>query len=93
MAVILISVVAISCQIWLFSQTLLVSDLFPKQSAATVAGLVGAVGASGGLLMSLIAGPIIEKAGYIPVFMALACLHPIAAMMFWGARRHLTPVA
>lgn len=90
-AVVLICVVAISCQIWLFSQTLLVSDLFPKTSAASVAGLVGAVGASGGLLMSLLAGPIIQHIGYIPVFVGLACLHPLAAFLFWRARHTLHP--
>lgn len=37
------------CQIWFFGQGLLVADVFPRNSAATIAGLLGAVGASGGL--------------------------------------------
>ena len=41
-AVVLISVVAIVCQIWFFGQGLLVADIFPKNSAATIAGLLAA---------------------------------------------------
>jgi ACS family hexuronate transporter-like MFS transporter len=89
-ALVLISTVAIVCQIWFFGQGLLVADVFSKNSAATIAGLLGAVGASGGLLMNLIAGPLIERAGYIPVFAGLACLHPLAAVMLWRALPRLT---
>jgi len=88
-ALVLISLVAIVCQIWFFGQGLLVADVFPRHSAATIAGLLGAVGASGGLLMNLIAGPLIEHAGYISVFSALACLHPFAAFLLWRARSTL----
>jgi MFS transporter, ACS family, hexuronate transporter len=89
-ALVLISIVAIVCQIWFFGQGLLVADVFSKNSAATIAGLLGAVGASGGLLMNVIAGPLIERAGYVPVFAALACLHPLAALLLWRALPHLT---
>jgi ACS family hexuronate transporter-like MFS transporter len=85
-ALVMISLVAIVCQIWFFGQGLLVADIFPRNSAATIAGLLGAVGASGGLLMNLIAGPLIEHAGYIPVFAGLALLHPLAGLMLWRAR-------
>lgn len=84
-ALVLITLVAVVCQIWFFGQGLLVADVFPKNSAATIAGLLGAVGASGGLLMNAIAGPLIERAGYVPVFIGLACLHPIAAVLLWRA--------
>lgn len=92
-SLVLISLVAIVCQIWFFGQGLLVADVFPKNSAATIAGLLGAVGASGGLLMNLVAGPLIERAGYIPVFAGLACLHPLAAIMLWRARPRLATAA
>jgi ACS family hexuronate transporter-like MFS transporter len=88
-ALVLISIVAIVCQIWFFGQGLLVADVFPRHSAATIAGLLGAVGASGGLLMNLVAGPLIEHVGYIAVFSGLACLHPLAALMLWRARSQL----
>ena len=85
-ALVMISLVAIVCQIWFFGQGLLVADVFSKNSAATIAGLLGAVGATGGLALNAIAGPLIERAGYIPVFVGLACLHPLAGGMLWLAR-------
>jgi ACS family hexuronate transporter-like MFS transporter len=88
-ALVTISLVAIVCQIWFFGQGLLVADVFPKTSAATIAGLLGAVGASGGLLLNLAAGPLIERAGYVPVFVGLACLHPLAALMLWREQPRL----
>ena len=88
-ALVMLSLVAICCQIWFFGQGLLVADVFPRNSAATIAGLLGAVGASGGLLLNALAGPLIERAGYIPVFVGLACLHPLAALLFWRARGRL----
>lgn len=90
-ALVMISIVAIVCQIWFFGQGLLVADVFSKNSAATIAGLLGAVGASGGLILNVIAGPLIERAGYIPVFVGLACLHPLAAVLLWRAKNSLTP--
>lgn len=88
-ALVMISLVAMVCQIWFFGQSMLVADIFPKNSAATIAGLLGAVGATGGLLINALAGPLIERAGYVPVFVGLACLHPLAAMMLWQARPRL----
>lgn len=88
-ALVMISLVAMVCQVWFFGQSMLVADIFPKNSAATVAGLLGAVGATGGLLINALAGPIIDRAGYIPVFVGLACLHPLAAVMLWKARPRL----
>jgi ACS family hexuronate transporter-like MFS transporter len=88
-ALVMISVVAMVCQIWFFGQSMLVADIFPKNSAATIAGLLGAVGATGGLIINAAAGPLIDRAGYIPVFVGLACLHPLAAVMLWKARPRL----
>ena len=43
--------------------------------------------------MNLVAGPMIERASYIPVFAGLACLHPLAAIMLWRARPRLVRTA
>ena len=90
----MISLVAMVCQIWFFGQSMLVADIFPKNSAATIAGLLGATGATGGLIINAFAGPLIDRAGYILVFVGLACLHPLAAILLWRAKALLsTPAA
>lgn len=89
-ALVMISLVAMVCQIWFFGQSMLVADIFPKNSAATIAGLLGATGATGGLLINALAGPLIDRAGYILVFVGLACLHPLAAAMLWRAKHLLS---
>jgi ACS family hexuronate transporter-like MFS transporter len=92
-ALVMISLVAMVCQVWFFGQSMLVADIFPKNSAATIAGLLGAVGATGGLIINALAGPLIDRAGYIPVFVGLACLHPLAAILLWKARPKLVAPA
>lgn len=93
-ALVMISLVAMVCQIWFFGQSMLVADIFPKNSAATIAGLLGATGATGGLIINALAGPLIDRAGYILVFVGLACLHPLAAILLWRAKPLLsTPAA
>ncbi|OAM86915.1 MFS transporter [Termitidicoccus mucosus] len=83
------SVMSIVCQIWFFGQSLLVADVFPKTSAATMAGLLGAVGATGGLILNVLAGPVIERFGYLVVFSTLAVLHPLAAALLFRNTRRL----
>jgi ACS family hexuronate transporter-like MFS transporter len=77
------SIMSIVCQIWFFGQSLLVADVFPKTSAATMAGLLGAVGATGGLILNVMVGPVVERFGYLAVFSVLAVLHPLAAVLLF----------
>jgi ACS family hexuronate transporter-like MFS transporter len=77
------SIMSIVCQIWFFGQSLLVADVFPKTSAATMAGLLGAVGATGGLILNVMVGPVVERFGYLSVFSVLAVLHPLAAVLLF----------
>ena len=66
---------------WLFLSNILMTDLFPKNSVGTAVGIVNCVGTGGAALFNLAAGPVIDNWGYMPVFLALACLHPIAAIV------------
>jgi ACS family hexuronate transporter-like MFS transporter len=57
----------------------LVSDCFPTRSVASVTGLAGFAGGVGGIILSSLApGFIITYFGYIPIFIMMACLHPLA---------------
>ena len=57
------------------------TDLFPADRVATVWGVFGAVGSLGGSLLGLLAGFMIQSAGYESVFLLIACLHLISALL------------
>ena len=57
------------------------TDLFPADRVATVWGVFGAVGSLGGSLLGLLAGFMIQEAGYESVFLLIASLHVISAML------------
>ena len=62
------------------------TDLFPADRVATVWGVFGAVGYLGGSLLSLLAGFMIQEAGYESVFLLIASPHLISAVLlqiFW----------
>lgn len=86
-ALLLITFVTVACQLWFFGTGPLLADLLPARINATAFGVIGAFGASTGLLMNYAAGPIIERFGYATVFATLAVLHPIAALVLWRSTR------
>tara|TARA_Y100000589_G_scaffold37744_1_gene31552 strand:+ start:1369 stop:2604 length:1236 start_codon:yes stop_codon:yes gene_type:complete len=57
------------------------TDLFPADRVATVWGVFGAVGSLGGSLLGLLAGFMIQEAGYESVFLLIASLHLISAVL------------
>jgi ACS family hexuronate transporter-like MFS transporter len=57
------------------------TDLFPADRVATVWGVFGAVGSLGGSLLGLLAGVLIEESGYESVFIMIASLHLISALL------------
>lgn len=54
------------------------ADLFPSRVVGSVAGLVGAAGAFGGMFFAWFAGQVIEAHGYAPVFAVGSACHPLA---------------
>jgi ACS family hexuronate transporter-like MFS transporter len=57
------------------------TDLFPANRVATVWGVFGAVGSLGGSLLGLLAGYLIQGTGYESVFLLIASLHLISALL------------
>lgn len=57
------------------------TDLFPANRVATVWGVFGAVGSLGGSLLGLLAGYMIQGTGYESVFLLIASLHLISALL------------
>ncbi|HSM78287.1 MAG TPA: MFS transporter [Bryobacteraceae bacterium] len=75
--VMLISLAAAGHQGWSANLYTLVSDVFPKQSVASVVGLAGFAGSVGGMLAATTTGLILQVSGsYVPVFL-------------WGASAYL----
>jgi len=59
----------------------LVSDQFPSEAVGSVTGLGGFAGAVGGFLISTFAvGYIVTYIGYVPIFILMGILHPIAML-------------
>ena len=57
------------------------TDLFPADRVATVWGVFGAVGSLGGSLLGLLTGYLIQEAGYESVFLLIASLHLVSALL------------
>ena len=59
----------------------MVSDQFPSKAVGSVTGLGGFAGAVGGFLIStFLVGYIITYVGYVPIFVLMGILHPVAML-------------
>lgn len=83
LALAIITVVTAVCQSWFLGTGVLLAGLFPARVNASAMGVIGAFGASTGLLLNLFAGSVIGNFGYAAVFVGTAALHPIAAAILW----------
>ena len=84
--------------VWLVLANILVTDLFRGQGMGAAIGVVNMCGTIGASIFTSYVGGALDTVGYVPVFVVLACLHPIAAIVLQIAyrRTHLaaaTPVA
>jgi ACS family hexuronate transporter-like MFS transporter len=69
-AVVLIGLAMAAHCAWISNTFAMVSDLFPRRSVATVAGVSGMAGSLGGMVMAQIAGRVLEATGsYLPLFL------------------------
>jgi len=66
---------------WLVLSNILVADLFRHKGVGVAVGLVNASGTLGASLFTAYVGITLDSVGYGPVFIALACLHPLAALV------------
>lgn len=74
---------------WLAMSNILMADLFPKNQVGSAIGLISCVGTIGAAVFNGVVGSVIERVGYMPVFIALALVHPIALVImqkFYGER-------
>lgn len=88
---VLFSVVAAVCISWLFTVSVVVAEAFPVKNVASVLGIAGGFGALGAVLFNYFVGQFIGTLGAGKIFMAMALLHPIAAVILWTMIRPERP--
>ncbi len=79
LAILLISLACGAHSSWSANIFTMCSDCFESGSVGSITGLAGFAGGFGGILFSaLIPGVVVEFFGYIPVFMLMGIMHPLA---------------
>lgn len=88
---VLFSIVAAVCISWLFTVSVVVAEAFPVKNVASVLGIAGGFGALGAVLFNYFVGQFLGTLGADKIFMAMALLHPIAAVILWTLIRPERP--
>jgi ACS family hexuronate transporter-like MFS transporter len=81
LVVALLTVSYFMAYLWLVMSNILITDLFRNKGVGVAAGLVNAFGTVGAAVFTSYIGVTLDTLGYGPVFLALACLHPLAAVV------------
>lgn len=81
------SVVGAVCLTWLFNLGVVVAETFPARNVGSVWGVAGAFGAFGAVLFNTYVGHVMQTFGADRVFLAMALLHPLAAVVLWTSVR------
>jgi len=90
MAVALISLAGFAHQTLSVTMITMATDLFPRNEVGTVAGMAGTCANLGILIFTLELGQRVDQIGYTPVFVLLAALDIIAAIVAWTVIRKPT---
>lgn len=86
-AVALISLAGFAHQTLSVTMITMATDLFPRNEVGTVAGMAGTCANLGILIFTLVLGQTVNQIGYTPVFVLLAVLDIIAAVIAWSVIR------
>ena len=81
LAVALISLATAAHQGWSANIYTMGSDLFPKSKIASVMGIGGMFGATGGILLAAFAGLIRVRYGYVPLFIIAGSAYIVALLL------------
>jgi ACS family hexuronate transporter-like MFS transporter len=86
-AIALMSVLMFAHGIWIANFITLIGDTVAPHEVATAVGLTGTSGGIAGMLSNLLVGPVVDQAGFAPVFLVSAALYP-AAWLIIAAKRY-----
>jgi ACS family hexuronate transporter-like MFS transporter len=88
---ILFSIVAAVCLSWLFTLSVVMAETFPAGNVGSVIGVAGGCGAAGSILFNTYVGRMLESVGSAQIFLVMALLHPVAAVLLWTMVRPERP--
>ena len=89
----LFSVAFFGQQSWSTLVMTLPTDLFPRHTLGTIAGLVGLGGALGGVVLGQLAGYLLDSGfSYAPVLMIAGSLHVLAFFLILAMVRSINPL-
>jgi MFS transporter, ACS family, hexuronate transporter len=74
---------------WMITLTAIAVDLFPKQRLGTAFGFISAGSGIGGLISAEVIPHILHASGYLPLFIVMGFLHPLALFMIWNLREKI----
>lgn len=86
-AIALMSVLMFAHGIWIANYITLIGDTVAAAEVGTAVGLTGTCGGIAGMLSNLIVGPVVDSAGFAPMFAVTALLYPAAWMILALGRR------
>jgi ACS family hexuronate transporter-like MFS transporter len=91
--IVFFSLAMLSHQFWSTIIYSVVTDIFPSDVVGSIAGLLGAVGAFGGMLFNLIAGALLSAYhSYVLIFTILGLLHPLSFIIILLVVRKVAPI-
>lgn len=79
----LASIIALAHMTWVVTLTTLAVDIFPARRLGTIFGLIAAGSGLGGMLFTNIVGHLVTHFSYLPVFLIMGCMHPVAVLLIW----------
>ncbi|MEK7753464.1 MAG: hypothetical protein AAB654_16185 [Acidobacteriota bacterium] len=92
-AIVFFSMALFGHQFWSTIMQTLAADMFPPKMVGSVAGLIGASGAFGGMLFNLLVGAMLTWQGsYALVFLTAGLLHPASFILILAVVREIEPV-
>lgn len=85
------SVVGAVCLSWLFSLSVVIAESFPARNVGSVLGIAAGFGATGAIVFNTYVGRMMHSFGSTRIFVVMALLHPIAAVLLWTMTRPERP--
>lgn len=89
-ALLIASVAAFAHLAWQVTLSVLIVDLYPGRSVATVFGVVAAGSGLGGLISTGVIGHLVTNYSYAPVFAIMGVLHPLALLLILRVKNDLS---